>query len=154
MAEALALWRGPALADFEYEEWAQAEARRLEDLRLSCLEGRIEAELATGRHSELVGELEALVAKHPDRERFTAQLLLALYRSGRQAEALDVYQRARGRLVDELGIDPSPELQALNRGILNQDENLMSPMRREELPSSSCLRLRPRSSDATRSRRS
>jgi predicted ATPase/DNA-binding SARP family transcriptional activator len=134
LAEALALWRGPALADFEYEEWAQAEARRLEDLRLSCLEGRIEAELATGRHSELVGELEALVAKHPERERFTAQLLIALYRSGRQAEALDVYQRARERLVDELGIDPSPELQALNRGILSQDQSLISPVRREEAP--------------------
>ena len=128
-AQALALWRGPALADFEYEEWAQPEARRLDDLRLSCLEGRIEAELASGRHSQLVGELEALVAEHPERERFTAQLLLALYRSGRQTEALDVYQRARARLVNELGIDPSPELQALNRGILNQDETLISPVR-------------------------
>lgn len=130
-AEALALWRGPALADFEYEEWAQAEARRLEDLRLSCLEGRVEAELATGRHSELVGELETLVAEHPERERFTAQLMLALYRAGRQVDAVDVFRRALARLVDELGIDPSPELQALNRRILNQDETLIGPARAE-----------------------
>jgi predicted ATPase len=132
-AEALALWRGPALADFEYDEWAQSGARRLEDGRLSCLEGRVEAELALGRHSELVGELEALVAEHPERERFTAQLLLALYQSGRQVEAIDVYRRARARLVDELGIEPSPELQALNRRILNQDETLIGPARSEAL---------------------
>jgi predicted ATPase/DNA-binding SARP family transcriptional activator len=125
--EALALWRGPALADFEYDPWAQPEASRLEDGRLACLEGRIEAELASGRDSELVGELQMLSSLHPQRERFTAQLMLALYRSGRQAEALEVYQRARERLVEELGIEPDPGLQTLNRQILNQDEALAGP---------------------------
>lgn len=125
--EALALWRGPALADFEYDPWAQPEASRLEEGRLACLEGRIEAELASGRDSELVGELEMLSARHPQRERFTAELMLALYRSGRQAEALEVYQRARQRLVEELGIEPGPELQTLNRQILNQDAALAGP---------------------------
>jgi predicted ATPase/DNA-binding SARP family transcriptional activator len=128
-ADALGLWRGPALADFEYDNWAQPEARRLEELRVSCLEGRIEADLASGRASELVGELEARVEEHPVRERFTAHLMLALYRSGRQAEALEVYQRARERLVEALGIEPTRELQELNRRILNQDEALAGPER-------------------------
>jgi predicted ATPase/DNA-binding SARP family transcriptional activator len=121
---ALELWRGPVLADFAYEPWARNEADRLEELRLVCLEERIEADLRLGHHGALVGELDALVRAHPLRERPRAQLMLALYRSGRQAEALDAYQRARRLLVDELGIDPSPELRELEAAILRQDEAL------------------------------
>jgi predicted ATPase/DNA-binding SARP family transcriptional activator len=124
LAEALALWRGPPLADFTYEPWARAEIGRLEELRVVALEERIEADLARGRHAELVGELEAFVAEHPLRERPRGQLMLALYRSERQAEALEAYQAARATLVEELGIEPGPELQALNRAILNQDAAL------------------------------
>jgi predicted ATPase/DNA-binding SARP family transcriptional activator len=129
LAEALGLWRGPPLADFSYEVWAQAPIGRLEDLRLSAIEDRIEADLACGRQGELVGELESLVAEHPLRERLRGQLMLALYRSGRQADALGVYQAARHVLVDELGIEPSPELQDLNRAVLNQDRELAAPVR-------------------------
>jgi len=121
LRQALFLWHGPALADFAYEPFAQAEIARLEELRLAALERRIEADLALGRHAELVGELEALVGKHPLRERLRAQLMLALYRSERQAEALDAYQAARRALVDELGIEPSQSLQQLERSILQQD---------------------------------
>src|SRR6266540_3377960 len=109
--EALALWRGPALAEFAFEPFAQAEIGRLEDLRLAAVEERIEADLALGRHADLIGELEALIAENPHRERLRGQLMLALYRSGRQAEALEAYQHARRALVDELGIEPSEELQ-------------------------------------------
>jgi predicted ATPase/DNA-binding SARP family transcriptional activator len=122
--EALGLFRGPPLADFAYESWAQPEIGRLDELRLTLLEHRIDAGLACGRQAELVGELEALVADHPLRERPRAQLMLALYRSGRQADALAAYQAARTALVEELGIDPGPELQDLNRAILNQDASL------------------------------
>ena len=124
LREALALWRGPALADFAYEQFAQAAIVRLEELRLTALEERIEADLALGRHAQLVGELEGLVAEHPLRERLRGQLMLALYRSGRQAEALEAYQQARRTLVEELGIDPTPALQALERAILQQDPGL------------------------------
>ena len=124
LGEALGLWRGPALADFRYENFAQAAAARLEELRLAALEERIEADLALGREVELVGELEALVAEHPLRERLRGQLMLALYRKGRQAEALEVYQQGRRLLVDELGIDPGPALQRLERAVLNQDPSL------------------------------
>ncbi len=124
LREALGLWRGPALADFAYEPFAQAEIARLEGLRLTALERRIEADLALGREGESIGELEALVAKHPLRERFRALLMLALYRAGRQAEALEAYQQARYAFVDELGIDPSPALQELERAILRQDPSL------------------------------
>jgi DNA-binding SARP family transcriptional activator len=124
LREALALWRGPPLADFAYEPFAQAEITRLEELRLVALERRIEADLVLGRHAELVGELEALIPKHPLRERLRAQLMLALYRSGRQAEALEAYQEARRALVDELGIDPSQSLQELEKAILRQDHAL------------------------------
>jgi DNA-binding SARP family transcriptional activator len=121
LREALGLWRGPALAEFAYEQFAQAAIVRLDELRLTALEERIEVDLGLGRHAQVVGELEGLVAQHPLRERSRGQLMLALYRSGRQAEALDVYQQARRALVEELGIDPTPALQALERAILQQD---------------------------------
>jgi DNA-binding SARP family transcriptional activator len=124
LREALALWRGPALADFAYEPFAQELIGRLEELRLVALERRIEADLAVGRHADLVGELEGLVTKHPVQERLRAHLMLALYRSGRQAEALAAYQAARRALVDELGIDPGSTLQELERSILRQDPAL------------------------------
>lgn len=121
---ALSLWRGPALADFTFEPFAQADIARLEDLRLAAIEGRVEADLEAGRHTELVGELEGLVEQHPLRERLRGQLMLALYRAGRQAEALEVYQDGRRALVDELGIDPSPTLQQLHASILRQEAGL------------------------------
>ena len=124
LAAALALWRGAALAEFTYESWAQPEIARLEELRLAALEGRIEADLECGRDTELIGELEAIVKEHPLRERFRGQLMLALYRAGRQAEALDAFLAARAALVDELGIDPGTELQDFHRSILNQDPDL------------------------------
>ena len=119
--EALALWRGPALADLAYEQLAAGEAASLDELRLSAREELIDARLELGGHAELVGELEILVRDHPQRERLTGQLMLALYRSGRQADALETYRDARRTLVDELGVDPSPALQELERRILNQD---------------------------------
>jgi DNA-binding SARP family transcriptional activator len=125
--QALALWRGPALADFAYESFAQAEIARLDELRLCAQEERIEAELALGRHRQLVGELEALAAQHPLRERLRGQLMLALYRSDRQAEALQVYQQCRLTLAEELGLEPSQSLQRLERQILEQDPALAAP---------------------------
>ena len=127
LREALSLWRGPPLADFAYESFAQSEIARLEELHLSAVELRIEAELALGRHARLIGELETLVERHPFREHLYAQLMLALYRSGRQAEALETYQQARRTLVDELGIEPSEELGELERAILNHDASLAAP---------------------------
>jgi DNA-binding SARP family transcriptional activator len=124
LREALMLWRGAPFADFAFEPFAQTEIVRLEELWLVALEGRIEADLASGRHAELVGELEALVRGHPLRERLRAQLMVALYRSGRQAEALEAYQNARDTLVDELGIEPREELRRLQRAILDQDPSL------------------------------
>src|SRR5262249_29871093 len=121
LRDALALWRGPPLADFASDQWAQAEIARLEELRLTVLEERIDADLALGRHAELVGELETLTAAHPLRERLRGQLMISLYRSGRQAEALEVYRRTRALLVEELGIEPGAALQDLNRAILTQD---------------------------------
>jgi DNA-binding SARP family transcriptional activator len=124
LREAQSLWRGPALADFAYESFAQPAIARLDEIRLVATELRVDADLALGRHDELVGELEALVAEHPLRERLRGCLMTALYRSGRQAEALDAYQNARRTLVDELGIEPSPGLQELERAILRQDPAL------------------------------
>lgn len=124
LRRALALWRGPALADVMYEPFAQAEAARLEELRLSCIEAKVDADLALGRHADLVGELEALIDGHGDRERPRGQLMVALYRSGRQAEALELYRRTRRHLVDELGLEPGPELRSLETAILNQDPRL------------------------------
>jgi DNA-binding SARP family transcriptional activator len=125
LREALALWRGPALADFAYEPFAQNEIARLEELRTVVVEERVEADLALGRHAELVSELEALVQAHPLRERPRGQLMLALYRSGRQADALAAYRAARETLLDELGLDPGPELKELEAAILRQDESLL-----------------------------
>jgi DNA-binding SARP family transcriptional activator len=124
LREALDLWSGPALADFAYEPFAQGEIARLEELRVVALEERLESDLACGRSAELVGELQALVGAHPLRERLRGQLMRALYRSGRQAEALAAYQDARRALVDELGIEPSPALRDLERAILAQDPEL------------------------------
>ncbi len=124
--EALALWRGQPLSDFAYSRFAQREIARLEELRVSALEDRIEADLAVGRHAAVVGELEALISEHPLRERLHGQLMLALYRSGRQAEALEAYQGARRVLTDELGIELGRELRELERKILLQDPSLDS----------------------------
>ena len=126
-ARALALWRGPALVDLAYESLVQTEARRLEELRVTALEQRLEADLQLGRHAALVGEVQSLVAEHPLQERFRAQLMLALYQGGRQAEAMDAYADARRTLVDELGVEPSLELRDLQHAILNQDPGLQPP---------------------------
>ena len=119
-----ALWQGSPLADLEFERLARVEAERLEDLRLAAVEERIDSELALGRQLALVSELDALVTEHPYRERFRAQLMLALYRGGRQAEGLEVYRRTRTLLNDELGLEPGVELQELERAILVQDPAL------------------------------
>jgi DNA-binding SARP family transcriptional activator len=124
LREALALWRGAPLAEFAYESFAQAAIGRLEELYLLAVELRVDADLTLGRHAELVAELDALAAEHPLRERLRGQLMLALYRSGRQAEALAAYQAARRMLVDELGIEPSVGLQELERAMLRQDPAL------------------------------
>ena len=122
--EALELWRGPALADFREERFARDAAARLEELRLGAEEGRIEAALAAGHDSQVVADLERLVAEHPLRERLRGQLMLALYRSGRQSEALEVFRRTRAELVEALGVEPGPELQGLHRAILAQSPEL------------------------------
>jgi len=127
LREALAVWRGRPLADLEFEDFARVEIDRLEELRLQAVEERIEAELALGRHEAAVPELETLVAQHPLRERLRGQLMLALYRSSRQAEALQVYRESRGYFVEELGLEPGPGLQAIERAILRQDEVLAAP---------------------------
>ena len=124
LRHALSLWRGPALADFTYESFAQAAIARLEEIRLTAVELRIEADLVLGRHDGLIGELEALVAEHPLRERLRRYLMTALYRSGRQAESLLAFRNARRALVDQLGIEPSTVLQELERAILNHDPSL------------------------------
>ena len=124
----LAMWRGPPLADFTFEAFAQAPIAQLEELRLGVVEDRVEADLALGRHEQLVGELAALVKQNPLRERLRMQLMLALYRCGRQAEALDVYQEYRRGLAEELGLDPSPRLQQLQTAILARDPSLEVPL--------------------------
>ena len=127
LGRALALWRGPALADLAYEPFAQSEIGRLEELRWVALEQRIEADLAGGRHAELVGDLEVLIAEQPLREHLRYQLMLALYRSARQAEALAAYREARRQLSDELALEPSEELKRLEQAILRQDPALDLP---------------------------
>src|SRR5204862_2067867 len=118
------LWQGRPLADLEFEPFTRVEVERLEELRLAAIEERIEAELALGRQLALVPELAALSAEHPYRERFGAQLMLALYRTRRQAEGLAVYRRTRTFLNEELGLEPGVELQELERAILTQDPAL------------------------------
>jgi DNA-binding SARP family transcriptional activator/ABC-type transport system substrate-binding protein len=129
LREALALWRGSPYADLRYEDALQAEIARLEELRAATVEERIDADLAAGRAGELVPELEALVREHPLRERLRGFLMLALYRSGRQSEALEVYRDGRSRLGEELGLEPGPELRELERAILEQDPSLAGPPR-------------------------
>ena len=119
--EALALWRGPPLADFTYEDWALAEITRLDELRAATVDARIDAELALGRHTDVIGEIEALLAQDRLREHRWAQLMLALYRSGRQADALRAANEARRTLVEEFGVDPGPELVELETQILNHE---------------------------------
>jgi len=126
---AFALWRGRAFEEFEYEDWAQLEIARLNELRLSATEQRFEAELELGQHAQLVPELETLVADHPLREQLRGQLMVALYRCGRHADALDVYRRGRQILHDELGLEPSPFLAELERQILSHDATLSAPAR-------------------------
>ena len=121
LRRALGLWRGAPLSDLSYEAFAQDEIKRLEELHIGAWEDRVEAELALGRHDELVPELEGLVTRHPLRERLRAQLMLALYRAGRQAEALEAYRSARRTLLAELGIEPGRALRELEHAILEQD---------------------------------
>ena len=129
--EALSLWRGPALAEFTSEPFAESEQARLEDLRMYAVEGLLDAELELGRHRAAVGELEVLIAEHPLRERLRRQHMLALYRSGRHAEALASYQTFRRTLSDELGIEPPASLRELERRILRQDLSLEPTAPRE-----------------------
>src|SRR5262249_37791546 len=135
LRKALGLWRGPVLAEFSAEPFGRVEARRLEARRLAAVEERIEADLALGRHADLIGELEALIAEEPEREQLGAQLMRALYRAGRQADAPDAYRRARAAL-GELGLEPGPDLRRLEQRILRHDASL-------ELPRSGLLAGRP-----------
>ena len=134
LREALGLWRGPAYADLRYEPALQGEIARLDELRLSMLEERIEADLAAGHTTDLVTELQALVREHPLRERLRGSLMLALYRSGRQADALDAFAEGRRLLVDELGLEPGPELRELERAILTHDPAIGGTPRSRRLP--------------------
>jgi DNA-binding SARP family transcriptional activator len=135
LERALSLWRGQAFGQLAYEDFARAEAERLEELRLVALEERSEAELRRGRHAAVVGELRELAVAHPLRERMQAQLMLALYRCGRQTEALDVYASLQGRLREELGLEPGEELRELQRRILQHDPTVAPvPAPAEQLP--------------------
>jgi DNA-binding SARP family transcriptional activator len=136
LRDALTLWRGPPLAEVAFEDFAQGEIRRLEELRIRALEVRIDADLQLGRHAELIGELEGLLAEAPTREHLAGQLMLALYRCGRQSEALDVYQRIRASLSGELGLEPGPALKALQTEILEQSPSLSVPGGEAQAPSS------------------
>jgi len=127
LREALALWRGPALADFAYDDFARLEIERLGEQRLNALEQRVEADLTLGRHAAVVTELEGLVREHPLRERLRAQLMRALYRCGRQADALEVYRSGRCLLDEELGLEPDEGLRRLEQAILNHDPSLEVP---------------------------
>ena len=131
---ALALWGGAPLADVSEEPFAAAEVRRLEELHLRAIELAIDAELAAGRHAEVIGWLEALIAAHPWQERFHAQAMLALYRAGRQTEALELFRHAREVLVEEIGAEPGAELRGLHEAILQQDQALEAPPAKEEPP--------------------
>jgi YVTN family beta-propeller protein len=144
LRKALALWRGPPLGDLAYESFAQPAIAHLEEERLAALEERIEADLEAGQDAALVGELEELVARHPLRERVRGQLIVALYRSGRQADALHVYQDARRTLVEELGVEPGPELQELQKAVLDHDPALGGVRKRPPPPDSLEARARRR----------
>ena len=135
LREALELWRGPPLADLTSTPFAPAEIARLEEQRLAALEVRVDADLAAGRHAELIGELQQLTTQHPWRERLHAQLMLALYRSGRQADALEAYRHARDVLVEQLGIEPGAELHDLQQAILDHDPEIAAPAARAIPPS-------------------
>jgi DNA-binding SARP family transcriptional activator len=128
LEEALLLWRGPLLAEFAYESFAQGEIARFEELRLEALEQLVEAKLVLGRHAEVVAQLETLISEHPYREGLHAQLMLALYRCDRQADALQAFQNARRSLVEELGIEPGRRLRELEQAILAQDAGLATPV--------------------------
>ena len=132
LAKALDLWRGPAYADFRYEDFARTEAERLEELRQVANEEHIEAQLSLGHHDDLVSEVIALANRHPLRERLQAQAMLALYLCGRQSEALDFYTSVRERLREELGLEPAPQLRILQRRILQQDPSLLVPAHRDQ----------------------
>ena len=132
LERALGLWRGQAYGELAYEEFARAEAERLEELRLVCIEARLEAGLALGQQDDLLPELQSLALAHPLRERVQAQLMLALYRCGRQTEALDLFRELRGRLREELGLEPGSELRELERRILEHDPTLAVPGSRIE----------------------
>jgi WD40 repeat protein/DNA-binding SARP family transcriptional activator len=134
LREGLGLWRGTPLADLTFEAFAQADIARLEEQRLAALETRVAADLEAGKHADLVGELRQLVADHPTREQLAGQLMLALYRCGRQAEALQAFQDARRRLVEDIGVEPGPELRELQDAILRQDEGLAFAPSIVELP--------------------
>ena len=136
---ALALWRGPAIADFVDEPWAQGDATRLDDLRLAAIEDRFDGLLELGRHAAIVGDLDVASAQHPLRERLTSQLVVALYRCGRHAEALRAYERTRSYLGDEQGLDPSPELAELARRVLDHDPGLLGGTPLSGAPSSSAI---------------
>jgi DNA-binding SARP family transcriptional activator len=149
LGQALELWRGPPFAEFRAEPFAREAGARLEESQLAALEDRIEADLALGRHDRLIPEVEELVARHPFRERLRGQLMLALYGAGRQADALDLYRRTRETLVGELGIEPGPALQELERAILRHDRELAlrgrsrppagPPSRRRRVPAVAAL---------------
>jgi predicted ATPase/DNA-binding SARP family transcriptional activator len=134
LRRASSLWRGEAFADFAYEEFVRAEAERLEELRLACIEERLEADIALGRHADALPELQSLLAAHPLRERLLGQTMLALYRAGQQAEALDLYGSFRARLGAELGLEPGPALRELQRRILQQDPTLAAAAAAESSP--------------------
>ena len=127
LRDALALWRGPALADFVYDDFAEADRVRLDELRLAATEDRVDADLALGHHDAVIPEIEMLVSESPLRERFWGQLMLALYRAGRQADALRAFQRVKERLAEDLGLDPGPALRELERQILDHDASLAAP---------------------------
>ena len=146
--DALALWRGPALADVASAPFASAEIARLEERRLAAIEVRVEADLAAGRHAELIAELQQLTGEHPWRERLYAHLMRALYRDGRQADALEAYRNARRVLVDQFGIEPGSELRELQQAILAQDPGLDAPRAPRPTRAHRCRRRPPRCSDA------
>jgi DNA-binding SARP family transcriptional activator len=130
---ALELWHGAPLADVAEEPFAAPEIRRLEELRLRAIELTIDAELAVGHHGDVIGNLGALLAEYPLHERFHAQRMLALYRAGRQSDALEAYRQARQSLSEQIGVEPGPELRGLQEGILGQDPALDPPVSVDEL---------------------